>query len=280
MRWANNKLVNHKYSKPVNPDSRNVDIFKTLFKDMCGMTAKSKQGATVVVKVRLPARISHRFWREERPEDLRGSDDGADEAADDAEDGDEYTMLEWTGWGIDSEVAKVSAAKAVENIIRDLRVRVQQWQQQCYPLDNNSTVANTETALEPCWETRVNTSASECRILRTGQKLCRAWRLGRENFLVPGPRFGIHGIGIVHDASLPSILTRYYEVSPTFPFVPLHYLPLFFYHKGGTQVPFPVNLLIYLTNLHCTVILPNRNAAILQRRRTPNKPPLRNRLQN
>jgi hypothetical protein len=49
---------------------------------------------------------------------------------------------------------------------------------------------------------------------------------------VPGPRFGIDGIGIVHDASLPSILTRYYKVSPTFPFVPLHYLPLCFYHKG------------------------------------------------
>jgi len=75
---------------------------------------------------------------------------------------------------MDSEVAKVSAAKAVENIIRDLRVGVQQWQQQ-----QQSTDANTEAADALDWETRVNTSASECRILGCGINFMRfmeTWR--------------------------------------------------------------------------------------------------------
>ena len=251
----------------------------------------------MVAKVCLPARRSHPFWREELPGGANGDAYGdgvyghasgdvnaygdADATGDGDGDADTCTVtLEWTGWGQNCETARASAQKGVENIIHDLRVRIQQQrQQQSYPSDTNSTVvANTES-VEQCWETRANPSASECRILNDGKILCETWKLENSNFLtgwaIPSASW-FKGIDSILNCSLPSILTRYYEVPHPHPYSPFSsFIPPSRYpHRTSSSRSTYLPLLTY------AVILPTRNAAILHRCRKPNQPALRNRLQN
>ena len=113
--------ANLEYSQPIS-DSTNIDLFKTLFKDLCGFNVKCKSGTSCVIKVQLPALQSHAFWMSEREEDI------FHEALFEGD----RIVYEGKGWGFDDEAAKQSAARRAENIIHDLRLRLKLGQKQDY----------------------------------------------------------------------------------------------------------------------------------------------------
>lgn len=237
-----------------------------------------------MVKVRLPGQVNHWFWQCESSEGVwdRGKVDGAEgsggaqDVLGDA-DADRTVTVEWTGWGYDSDAAKVSAARGVANVIHDLRVRVQQLQrqQQSCPLDDNSNsaVANINEAETESWECPADLVSSKCHVLVHGDHLCRVWRMSNASFLVPGlySRFGRDGIGTIHHESLPSMLTRYYEVPPSPSFVPPP-IPIRTRQALSSPVNQPCQPFSTRSLTPRIVLLPLRNAELLRRRRTSDHP--------
>jgi len=121
-------------------------------------------------------------WKSGRGRDAHGAKSWDADADTDA-DGTVTVTVEWTGWGYDSESAKISAARGVENVIHDLRSWVQRKQQQrqpsSSPLDDNSTVTNFVSIADSWAQCPADSPSSECRILECGRHLCKFYKIGK-----------------------------------------------------------------------------------------------------
>jgi hypothetical protein len=189
---------NFEYLSPTKGDLASAN-FESFFVAVKTSSKQRKPGMTCTLKVSLPARLDHDFWKSDS---LDGNSfDG------------ESIVLEVNRWGYDWEAAKQSAACHAENIIRDVRLHLKQGRLPAYELVRNEEIV----ALASSRNSAPNSSdIFKCRVLELGNGLCRVWKFGNSNFttLDIAP-FCMDGIDNVLKSKLPLALIRYYEVTNT-----------------------------------------------------------------